>query len=103
MRSALLPSLIRTLVPLIVGWALSLPITPALLDLLQVTTADATQALTAGVTAVVAGLYYLAVRMFEVYVRPKFGVLLGWASQPTRYTAVVDVAPRSSTSADRGW
>lgn len=103
MRPVLLPSLVRTLVPLIVGWVLSLPLTPAVLDLLQVTTGDATRALTAAVTAAVAGLYYLAVRLFEVHGRPRLGWLLGWASQPTRYAAASDLTPRQEIHRGRGW
>lgn len=102
-RSALLPSVVRTVVPLIVGWALSLPIAPAVLDLLQVTTGDAERSLTAAVTAVVAGLYYLAIRLFEVHGRPRLGWLLGWAAQPTDYAAAADLTPPQEIRRGRGW
>lgn len=102
-RSALLPSLVRTLVPLIVGWVLSLPLTPVVLDVLAVTTADAGRAVTAAATAVITAVYYVAVRWLETHGRPRLGWLLGWAAQPTDYAAAADLTAREEISRGRGW
>jgi hypothetical protein len=72
-----LPSILRTVVPLIVGWVLAQPVVAGL----GVTEADATTA----ATAVVTGLYYVAVRLLE-QLHPRFGWLLGLPVAPT-YTA----------------
>lgn len=80
--SSLLPSLLRTLVPLTVGWLLSLVLVDRVLDFFDVVSADAEQALTAAVTAVLTFAYYLLVRLFEQYVSPRLGWLLGLAQQP---------------------
>ena len=67
----MLQSIIRTLVPLIVGWLLSLAI-------LRGVDADSlTELVTAGVTA----LYYVAVRLLE-RVDARWGWLLGAKGQP---------------------
>lgn len=73
-------SLIRTYVPLIIGavisWLALHGVNPSLTDpqySIVVTT----------LTAVVTGLYYTVVRLFEHYVSPKFGWLLGLAKTPT--------------------
>lgn len=72
MGQSLLPSLIRTLVPLIVGHLLSIAFF-----------ADANVAgLTELVTLLVSGIYYLAVRVLEYYASKRFGWLLGWPNQP---------------------
>jgi hypothetical protein len=39
-------------------------------------------------------LYYLAVRVFETYVSPKFGWLLGYAKQPVYRRAIVESVTR---------
>lgn len=74
---AVFDSVVRTLVPIIVGFALSLwagagiepdpEFAPALGN-----------ALTLGFSA----LWYIGGRLLEVYVNPKFGWLLGLAKQP---------------------
>lgn len=80
---ALFDSLVRTYVPwlasLIVGWLVSLgvPLDP------EVPT-QITALLFLGASAV----YYLAVRLLEMYVSPKFGWLLGLAKQPDYYKRV---------------
>lgn len=69
-------SLIRTVVPLVVG---------AIVAFLASHQIDATKHedfLAQLVGAGVAGLYYLAVRYLEVYVRPRFGWLLGKPGAP---------------------
>lgn len=67
-------SIIRTLVPIIVGflltWVLRLGI-----DIDQAT-------LTTVVQAVLTGLYYVVVRFIEQY-KPKVGILLGKATPPS--------------------
>lgn len=71
----MLPSIVRTWVPLIVAYLLSL----SFVSKLGITSDQLTYA----VTLAFAGLYYLAVRVFEVYVHPRFGALLGWTVQPS--------------------
>lgn len=74
-------SIVRTIVPLIVGGALSLwaragiDVDPAFAEAL-------TAVLFAGFTAV----YYVGVRLLETYVAPKLGWLLGAAKSPAVYT-----------------
>lgn len=74
---ALFDSIVRTLVPIIVGavigWATTRGIT---LD------PEFEFALIAAVTAAFQGVYYIVVRLFELYVSPKFGWLLGLARKP---------------------
>lgn len=76
-------SLIRTWVPLAVGaiisWLALHGASPHLTDS-QMTN------LTAALTGVIVAVYYALVRLFEHYVSPKFGWLLGVAKMPT-YTA----------------
>lgn len=70
----------RTFVPLIVGgiigWLVRLGLP---LD------SEFEGALFAVMDLVFAGLYWLVVRLFEVYVSPKFSVLLGSLKQPVVY------------------
>lgn len=70
-------SLIRTVSPLIVGYVVSFFTTRGI----EVDPALAA-AVGAGVGAVAAGVWYTLVRVFEVYVSPKFGWLLGLAKTP---------------------
>lgn len=76
MRS-LFDSIVRTFVPIIVGavvgWFVTAGIT---LD------PEFETALTLVVGAAFSGIYYVAVRVFETYVSPKFGWLLGLAKEP---------------------
>lgn len=66
----ILPWIVRTLVPLAVAWIVSwLPSWLGLTD----------DQLAIGVTLAVTYGAALVVRLLEVYVDPKFGVLLGWA------------------------
>lgn len=73
-------SIVRTVVPIVVGavlgWlvAAQIPVDPEF---------EAT--LTVLVTAVLTSVYYLAIRLFERFVSPKLGWLLGLAQQPTSY------------------
>lgn len=79
--SALWASIVRTLVPLIGGgiitWLVSLGIN--LDDQLST-------ALTVFLYAVFSSAYYIVVRVFETYVSPKLGWLLGLAKAPQAYT-----------------
>lgn len=74
---ALYDSLVRTLVPIIVGAVLgwfvtvNVPLDP-----------EFELALTLAITGAFQGVYYAAVRVFEIYVSPKFGWLLGLAKKP---------------------
>lgn len=80
---ALFDSLVRTFTPIIVGAVLGWFTTSGItLD------PEFETALTLVIGALFAGLYYLAVRVFEVYVSPKFGWLLGLAKQPDYFKRV---------------
>ncbi len=82
---ALYDSLVRTLVPIIVGavlgWFVSNNIA---LD------PEFELSLTVAITGAFQGVYYVAVRLFETYVSPRFGWLLGLAKTP-KYTPKSDV------------
>ncbi|PRB78226.1 hypothetical protein CQ012_02225 [Arthrobacter sp. MYb214] len=79
---ALWASTVRTIVPIIVGCVLgwfagaNIP-----LD----TEFEGT--LTALLTLLFTTAYYVAVRLFETYISPKLGWLLGYAKSPDSYTA----------------
>ena len=74
-------SIVRTLVPVIVGWvvgqlvALGLPLDP-----------EFEASLGNLLTVAFSAIYYVGVRLLETYVTPKFGVLLGLAKTPNAYT-----------------
>lgn len=76
-------SVVRTVVPLIVGFALSLWASAGVTPDPEFATA-----LTGGLTVVFGGLYHVAVRLLETYVAPKFGWLLGLAKQPDYFKRV---------------
>lgn len=73
----LFDSLVRTLTPIVagavIGWFVTAGIT---LD------PEFEPALIIAITAAFQGVYYIAVRLFEKYVSPKFGWLLGLAKPP---------------------
>jgi hypothetical protein len=73
MPASVLPSILRTLVPLAVGYFAAWPVA----KWLGLTDEQVTSLITAVITAV----YYLAVRLLE-QVAPQFGWLLGYASKP---------------------
>lgn len=79
----MLAGLTRTVVPFVVAWALALPVTPWVLDVLGVTTAQAERAVAGAATVVVGGVYYFAVRLLERYRSQLWGWLLGWAAAPS--------------------
>lgn len=88
----ILPSLVRTGVPLLVGWLLSLPVVPVILGTLGLDTQAQRRVLAQILTVVVTFLYYAVVRFLEAKVNPKFGWLLGLAAQPRYATQGPDGA-----------
>lgn len=74
-----LSSLLRTVVPIIVGAVLTFLVKHGILD--PDTTSEAEE-LTLLLNTVVTGAYYAAVRLLETKVNPSFGWLLGLAKQP---------------------
>jgi hypothetical protein len=85
-----LPSVLRTVVPLIVGVLLGLPIVKAL----GITSDQMTELATAVVTLA----YWLVVRGLEQFA-PQFGWLLGYAAQPV-YTHPADAGVTASPAGD---
>lgn len=78
---ALWASIVRTVVPIVVGAVLGwLAIAGIELD------SEFETALTAFVTALFAAVWYIAARIFETYVSPKLGVLLGLPKSPDSYS-----------------
>jgi hypothetical protein len=75
----ILSSILRTIVPIVVGAVLTFLVKHNVLD--PDTTAEAEQ-LTLVLNAVVTGAYYVVVRFLETKVAPSFGWLLGLAKQP---------------------
>ncbi len=75
--SDLRDSIIRTIVPVIVGailgWLASINLAPD---------PGLESALTIALSAAFTAVYYIAVRLFERYVSPRFGWLLGVAKEP---------------------
>ena len=91
----ILPWLVRTVVPILAGWLITLGVR------IGVPIDNATA--TAAVAAVIAVAYAFAARLFEVYVSPHFGWLLGWArrliyEKPTVATQAVPPADSSNTA-----
>lgn len=79
----LFDSLVRTFVPIIVGAVLGFFVTRGIeLD------PEFESALIVALTAGFNGVYYLLVRLFETYVSPKFGWLLGLAQTPDYSEAI---------------
>ncbi|MCI3271384.1 hypothetical protein [Streptomyces cylindrosporus] len=88
----LLPSLLRTVVPLLAGWAITV------LSGLGLVADSAT--ISGGITVAVAAIYYLIFRVVEraseklggpAWVRAAAGLLLGYA-KPPKYESTDDVA-----------
>jgi hypothetical protein len=88
---SILPSVLRTLVPLAVGYFLAWPVTRAL-GLTE-------EQITSLITVVVSAIYYLIVRLAEQYV-PRLGWLLGYPSAP-KYLAMNHL-PAKREDYDRG-
>ncbi|QDY64889.1 hypothetical protein FQA45_00370 [Glutamicibacter halophytocola] len=78
---ALWASIVRTVVPIVVGavlgWFASVNIT---LD------PEFGGLLTALLTTLLTVIYYVAVRLFETYISPEIGWLLGYAKTPDSYS-----------------
>lgn len=74
---AVFDSVVRTVVPIIVGFALSLWASAGIEPDPEFATSLG-NALTLGFSA----LWYVGVRLLETYAHPKFGWLLGLAKQP---------------------
>lgn len=74
----LFDSLVRTYVPIIVGTILGFLVSKGV-----EVSPDLEVALTATLTSVFSVIWYTGARLLEVYVAPKFGWLLGKASEPT--------------------
>ncbi len=83
--ATILPSLIRTLVPLAVGWVLSLWLTGAVLGFFSIDAASASDFLTQLATVLLTSLYYTLARLLEKYAGPYWGILLGYVKQPVAY------------------
>jgi len=74
---ALWDSIVRTIVPIIVGAVIGWATTQGIaLD------PEFEVSLILAITAAFQGIYYILVRLFELYVSPKFGWLLGLAKAP---------------------
>ncbi len=73
MPASLLPSILRTLCPLAVGYFAAWPVAKAL--------GLTDEQVTSLITAIITALYYLAVRGLEQFF-PQVGWLLGYASKP---------------------
>ncbi|GAA3305414.1 hypothetical protein [Glutamicibacter nicotianae] len=80
--SALWASIVRTVVPIVVGSVLGW-FASANLPLDK----EFEGALTALITLLLTMAYYVAVRLFETYISPKIGWLLGYAKSPDSYSA----------------
>ncbi|MGP5391291.1 hypothetical protein [Glutamicibacter arilaitensis] len=79
---ALWASTVRTIVPIIIGSVLgwfasaNIPLDP-----------EFEGKLNALLTLLLTTAYYVAVRLFETYISPKIGWLLGYAKSPDSYSA----------------
>ena len=79
--SALWASIVRTFTPIIVGSVVGWFVTRGVpLD------GEFSGLLTLVVSGILSAVYYVAVRLLETYVTPKFGWLLGLAKTPVAYT-----------------
>lgn len=79
---ALWASLVRTIVPLVVGFVVSGFVAAGIeLD------SEFSGLLANGLTVLLSGLYYTGARLLETYVTPKFGWLLLFPKSPTGYAS----------------
>ena len=95
---AVVPSLIRTYVPVGVGALLSLLVTTGVLP--SPLPEDATAGVVTAAVAVGIGLYYTVVRLLEQRY-PAVGVLLGSTSQPVAYARGAEVVSGEIVGARR--
>lgn len=91
--AALWASIVRTLVPIIVG-----SVTAWLVGIGFPAGEEFEGLLTAVLTLAFGGLYYTVVRLLETYVTPKFGWLLGLAKAPATYVATATPLARLNNS-----
>ncbi|MFP7833148.1 hypothetical protein [Marisediminicola sp. LYQ134] len=90
--SALWASIVRTIVPTIVGAVIAFFVGRGItLD------SEFEVAFTTLLNVGFAAIYYIAVRLLETYVAPKLGWLLGLAKTPAVYTADSPANPDHST------
>lgn len=81
-------SIVRTVIPIaigaVTGWlaAASIPVDPEFADALQ-----------AVLSLALGSVYYVAVRLFETHVSPKFAALLGSTKQPSYGSPVTHTQP----------
>jgi len=75
-------SIVRTLTTIAVGFILNLPVTPWVLNALNVTTDQASAYIGGGVTAIVGAIYYAIARYLEENKNTAWGYLLGLANRP---------------------
>lgn len=74
-------SLTRTLVPIVVGWVAAAFVAAGIEP-----NQELLESMSALLSAVFAGVYYVGIRSFETYISPKFGWLLGVAKAPVTYS-----------------
>ena len=74
-------SIVRTLVPIVVGWVAAFLVSVGIEP-----DAQLLDTLGAFLSALFAALYYIVARLLEMYVTPKFGWLLGSAKSPVTYS-----------------
>jgi hypothetical protein len=82
MKTNLLPSLIRIATATVVGFVFNLPLTPVVLDWLNVDTGDAKGRIGGAVAAAVSLVYYAVVRTLEEKYAAGAGWLLLRANRP---------------------
>jgi len=85
------PSVIRTVVPLVVGYFAATPIVTVF--------GLSDESVTSLVTVVMTALYYLLVRLAEQYILPPAGWLIGYASAPV-YVAPSQAGVTPSPASD---
>lgn len=82
---AFFASFVRTFVPMVVGWLLSLLVT------LNVTLDPQFEITLNGlITVIFQGAYYGIIRLLELHVSPIFGKLLGSSQRPMLYAKATD-------------
>lgn len=91
-------SLVRTLVPFLVGWLLSLPLAGPVLDTFGVSGDQAAARLSAALTVALGAAWYALARLIE-HRWPKAGVLLGVPSSPTYTQTPADSAAAIAAAA----
>ena len=83
--STIVPSLVRTYTPMIVGVILSWPLADPILQFLGISPERASNLLVAAVAGLLMAVYYGLVRLGEKYLSPAIGWFLLLAKQPAAY------------------